>query len=172
MKGHPRFALKIALGTLGLLVWGTGWADAGGWLRRRTATTTAPAPAPAPGPVPTSYSPSPYPMLGTFYPSPYLMVRGNFPAGGGYSPLGSYGDTSLVINGPLSAFRAYTAPVVSYTRGYDGRPAVVEGYSFSTPNRPEVTPVVYPTQANYYYRIRTPGEPPWWANGSNWIDQN
>jgi hypothetical protein len=111
-------------------------------------------------------------MLGTFYPTPSLMVRGNWPAGGGYSPLGSYGDTSMSINGPLSAFRGYTAPVVTYARGYDGRPVALEGNSFSTPNRPDVTPVVYPTQMNYFYRIRESGDPPWWGSGMNWIDQN
>ena len=48
-----------------------------------------------------------------------------------------------------------------------------EGNSFSTPNLPRITPVVYPTQANYYYRIRgETGEPPWSANGVDWIDQN
>jgi len=111
-------------------------------------------------------------MLGTFYPSPYLMVRGNAPAGGGYSPLGLYGDASMAIYGPLSPFRGYTAPVSTYARGYDGRPVLLNENSFSTPNRPDVTPVVYPTQANYFYRIRTSGDPPWWGSGMDWIDQN
>jgi hypothetical protein len=172
MNRSWKFATGIALGALGLLVWGADWAEAGGWIRRRAAAAAAARPAPAPGPVPTSYSPSPYPMLGTFYPSPWLMVRGNFPAGGGYSPLGQYGDVTMALYGPLSPFREYTAPVVTYARGYDGKPVPLEGHSFSTPNRPETTPVVYPTQGNYFYRIRTQTEPPWWANGSNWIDQN
>ena len=111
-------------------------------------------------------------MLGTFSPTPYLMVRGNWPAGGGYSPLGAYGDNTLSVYGPLSALRGYTAPVTTYARGYDGRPVPVPGYSFSTPNRPDATPVVYPTQASYYYRIRESGDPPWWTSGSDWIDQN
>ena len=115
---------------------------------------------------------SPYPMLGTFFPSPYLMVRGNWPAGGGYSPLQMSGNVSMTVYGPLSPFRAYTAPTVTYASGYDGKPVAVPGYSFSTPNRPELTPVVYPTQANYYYRMRPSNDPPWWTNGMDWIDQN
>lgn len=111
-------------------------------------------------------------MLGTFYPSPYLFVRGNWPAGTGYSPLGVFGDASMAVYGPLSPFRPYTAPLVSYDRGYDGRLVPRDAYSFSTPNRPDATPVVYPTQANYFYRIRESGDPPWWSDGINWIDQN
>jgi hypothetical protein len=183
MSGEAKLGTKIFLGTIGLLAWGATCVEAGGWLRRRApapavaprpaVVTQAPRPAAAVSPlVPTSYTPSQYPMLGTFYPSPYLMVRGNWPAGGGYSPLGIYGDASMAVNGPLSPFRTYTAPVVTYARGYDGRPVAIEGTSFSTPNRPEITPVVYPTQANYFYRIREPGDPPWWANGMDWIDQN
>jgi hypothetical protein len=182
---------RIALGALGLLLWGASWAEAGLWQRRRAAraaattvavpvrpTTTKVAAPPPPrpvmaAPVPASYQPSAYPMLGTFYPSPWLMVRGNWPAGGGYSPLGIFGDASMAVNGPLSPFRFYTAPVATYERGYNGSLISREGYSFSTPNRPEATPVVYPTQANYYYRIRgEPGEPPWWTTGMDWIDQN
>jgi hypothetical protein len=122
--------------------------------------------------VSTSYTPSGYPMLGTFYPTPTLMVRGNWPAGGGYSPLGIYGDVSMAVYGPLSPFRNYSAPVVTYGSGYDGRPVPLVGTSFSTPNRPEITPVIYPTQANYFWRIRDTGDPPWWGNGMDWIDQN
>jgi hypothetical protein len=186
MIGDLRVRTKIALGVLSLLACGSSWAEGAGWFRRRATvatptSATVPAPAPSPrgpiptaaSPTPTSFDPSPYPMLGTFYPSPYLMVRGNWPAGGGYSPLGLYGDQSMAVYGPLSPFRGYTAPVVTYTRGYDGRPVPVEGNSFSTPNRPDMTPVVYPTQSNYYYRIRgEPGDPPWWGTGTDWIDQN
>jgi hypothetical protein len=184
MISNLKVGTKIALGVLSLLAWSSSWAEGGGWLRRRT-TAAAPsavaAPAPTPRglvpttaavPTPTSFDPSPYPMLGTFYPAPYLMVRGNWPAGGGYSPLGLYGDQSMAVYGPLSPLRGYTAPVVTYTRGYDGRPVPLEGNSFSTPNRPDATPVVYPTQANYYYRIRESGDPPWWGSGMDWIDHN
>jgi hypothetical protein len=62
-----------------------------------------------------------YGRLGSFYPTPYLMVRGNAPAGGGYSPLGTFGETSMTLYGPLSPYRMTTAPVLTYTRGYDGR---------------------------------------------------
>ena len=47
--------------------------------------------------------------LGTFQPTPYIMVRGNWPAGGGYPPLEFYGDQSMVIYGPLSALRSRRA---------------------------------------------------------------
>jgi hypothetical protein len=185
MIGDLKVGTRIALGVLSLLAWSPNWAEAGGWLRRRT-TVATPTAAAAPAPsqaravptaavvaTPTSFDPSPYPMLGTFYPTPYLMVRGNWPAGGGYSPLGVYGDQSMAIYGPLSPFRSVTAPVVTYARGYDGRTVPLEGNSFSTPNRPDLTPVVYPTQANYFYRIRgESGDPPWWGSGMDWIDHN
>src|SRR5262249_34293609 len=63
--------------------------------------------------------------LGTFFPAPAVVVQGNYPAGGGYSPLGTLGDTTMSLYGPLSSFRTTTAPVLTYTRGYDGvvRPA-------------------------------------------------
>lgn len=110
--------------------------------------------------------------LGTFARTPYLFVRGNGPAGGGYSPLGEFGDASMSIYGPLSSFRMTSAPVLTYSRGYDGRTVVAPGTSFSTPNLPSLTPVVYPTQATNYYGPKQSGTPPWWANGMNWIDQN
>jgi hypothetical protein len=109
--------------------------------------------------------------LGTFQPTPYIMVRGNWPLGGGYSPLEVYGDMTLTLYGPLSSMRATSAPVRTYTRGYDGRIYAGEGTSFSTPNRPELSPVIYPTPANYYYGPRTNRTPPWWLSGDNWIDQ-
>jgi hypothetical protein len=110
--------------------------------------------------------------LGTFYPTPYIMVRGNAPAGGGYSPLNQDGDTTLSLYGPLSSFRMTSAPVLTYSRGYDGRTVIAPGTSFSAPNYPRLTPVVNPTQASYYYGFRRSGTPPWWASGINWIDQN
>jgi hypothetical protein len=169
MKRPAGARARWALGLIGLLVWGTNWAEAGGWARRHAARAVA---ATASVPVRTSFEPSPYPMLGTFYPSPFLMVRGNWPAGGGYSPLGIYGEASMAVYGPMSPLRGYTAPIVTYERGYDGRLIPRDATSFSTPNRPDATPVVYPTQANYFYRIRGSGEPPWWSDGTGWIDQN
>jgi hypothetical protein len=168
MMSKATVGTQVLLGVVGLLTWGAGGAE-GGWPYRRPAVVV---PTTAPRPVPGGYEPAPSPMLGTFYPSPYALVRGNWPAGGGYSPLGVYGDQSMSVYGPLSPFRGYTAPVATYTRGYDGRPVVLEGTSFSTPNQPDLTPVVYPTQANYFYRIRETGDPPWWGSAMNWIDQN
>ena len=55
--------------------------------------------------------------LGTFVPTPHIMVRGNGTAGGGYSPLGTFGDTTMSLYGPLSALRSTAAPVLTYTRG-------------------------------------------------------
>ena len=110
--------------------------------------------------------------LGTFYPTPYVTVRGDLPLGGGYSPLGIYGDQTLAIYGPLSAFRSSTAPVLTYTRGYDGRTHLTEAASFSNPNLPVLSPVRYPNPGNYYYGPRVVRPTPWGTNALNWIDQN
>jgi hypothetical protein len=110
--------------------------------------------------------------LGTFTPTPYIVARGSFPAGGGYSPLGLYGDTTMSLYGPTSAFRSIAAPVPVYVRGYDGRTYVAEGTSFSTPNMPALSPVVYPTQGSRAHGFSTSSTPPWWKSGINWVDQN
>jgi len=112
-------------------------------------------------------------QLGTFEPTPFIMVNGSGPAGGGYSSLDFYGGgQSLAIYGPTSAFRAVAAPVMTYSRGYDGRVYALPGISFSTPNLPGLSPVIYPTSASYYYAPRVNRTPPQWTSGSNWIDQN
>ena len=111
-------------------------------------------------------------QLGTFTSTPYIFVRGNGTAGGGHSPIDSFGEASMSIYGPLSSFRTVSAPVTTYTRGYDGRTRVGTGTSFSTPNLPGLSPVVYPTQANNANSFPTSGSPPWWAFGTDWIDHN
>ena len=112
-------------------------------------------------------------QLGTFQPTPFIMVLQGGPAGGGYSSLDYYGaGQSLQIYGPLSAFRAVAAPVMTYSRGYDGRVYASPGISFSTPNLPGLSPVIYPTSASYYYAPRVNRTPPQWTSGINWIDQN
>ena len=113
-----------------------------------------------------------YPGLGTFYPTPMLSSGGNAPAGYGYSPLGIYGETSTTLYGPLSAFRSNSAPLTVYSRGYDGRALPVEATSFSYPNYPPASRVVYPTRANVYTGFRAISSPPWQASAINWIDQN
>ena len=115
---------------------------------------------------------APSPMLGSFYPETTVNIRGNFEAGGGYSPLGTYGNTAATLYGPLSAFRATAAPVVMYGRGYDGsyRPEV--GTGFSTPNQPAISPVVYPTRLNSVGASHRMTTPPQWDSGINWIDLN
>ena len=111
--------------------------------------------------------------LGTFYPTPQIMVGGAYPtAGGGYSPLEIYGDATLPLYGPISAFRVSTAPVLTYSRGYDGQTRLVETNSFSYPNLPSVSPVVYPTESNYYWGPRSSRTPRWGSSAINWIDQN
>ena len=111
--------------------------------------------------------------LGTFQPTPYVMIGGDFPTGSvGYSPLEMYGDTALPLFGPTSAFRASTAPVLVYSRGYDGQTRAVEANSFSYPNFPPMSPVVYPTESNYYWGPRVPRTPRWGSSAINWIDQN
>ncbi len=111
--------------------------------------------------------------LGTFQPTPSVVVPGVGPSGGGYSSLDYYGaGQSLQIYGPLSAFRAVAAPVMTYSRGYDGRLYASPATSFSTPNMPALSPVIYPTSASYYYAPRVNRTPPQWTTGINWIDQN
>jgi hypothetical protein len=117
------------------------------------------------------YTSPPTSTLGTFEPTPYIMVRGSMPAGGGYTPLDSYGDQTMSLYGPFSPMRSVAAPVVTYTRGYDGQLRQSIGTSFSTPNLPGLTPVVYPTERNYYYGPRENRNPPWWTTGTNWIDE-
>jgi hypothetical protein len=100
------------------------------------------------------------------------MTRGNWPLGGGYSPLEVYGDQSMAVYGPLSPLRSTSAPVATYTRGYDGRIYRGRATSSSTPNLPGLSTVVYPTPASYYYSPRSNRTPPFWFSSSNWIDQN
>lgn len=115
---------------------------------------------------------APSPMLGTFYPSHDVDVVANFTTGGGYSPLGTYGDTAASLYGPLSAFRATAAPVQMYQRGYNGSFRPELGTGFSTPNQPALSPVVYPTRANAVGGARRMTTPPQWDNAINWIDLN
>jgi hypothetical protein len=171
LRRQQRFGLRPAmtLFLLGVCMNSLSQVEAGGLLRKRArpvpvVPTAVQVGAPAPDDV--------YPMLGTFYPTPVMTVRGNFPTSGGYAPLGQFGETTTALYGPTSALRATSAPVLTYSRGYDGRPIIREGTSFSTPNLPSITPVIYPTQATYFYGPRSTGNPPWWANGINWIDQN
>jgi hypothetical protein len=110
--------------------------------------------------------------LGTFQPTPYIMVGGSNPAGGGYSPLGVYGDQTMSLYGPLSPLRVSTAPVLGYTRGYDGQVRLTEANSFSYPNLPSLSPVVYPTESNNYFGPRVNRTPRWGSSAINWIDQN
>ncbi|APW62840.1 hypothetical protein [Paludisphaera borealis] len=112
------------------------------------------------------------PTLGTFEPTPYIMVGGASPIGGGYSPLGIYGDGSMALSGPFSPMRSKSAPVMTYSRGYDGVVRGVPGVSFSNPNLPALSPVVYPTPRSNYYAPRVNRTPSWWSSGVNWIDQN
>jgi hypothetical protein len=106
-------------------------------------------------------------MLGSFQASPYVTI------GHAYSPLSFYGrESSLAVYGPLSAFRATSAPVTTIVRGYDGQAAVVEGTSFSNPNQPNLSPFVYPTRASNYSALRYQTTPPQWDKAFMWIDQN
>lgn len=110
--------------------------------------------------------------LGTFEPTPYILVGGAAPIAGGYSPLGTYGDTSLSLNGPLASMRSISAPVVTYSRGYDGVLRATPGTSSSTPNLPLLSPFAYPTRRNNYYAPRSSPSQSQWTSGVNWIDQN
>ena len=112
-------------------------------------------------------------FLGTFEPTPYVIVRGNGPTGGGYTPFQNHGDSTMVMYGPMSVFRSTTAPVTAYVRGYNGALQPVPGISFSNPNLPGLSPVVYPTRSTTYFRSRFGNDPVMLPKDSmNWIDQN
>jgi hypothetical protein len=159
---HP-----IVLGALLTLTAGALTATAGEhrWRRGRRAAVAQP--------VPTAYRSDPVygGRLGTFVPTPAIVVQGNYPIGGGYSPLGTFGDTAMSLYGPFSALRTTTAPVRTYSRGYDGVVRPADMISTSYPNLPLLSPVAYPTRANNYYAPRILENP---AHNSaiNWIDQN
>ena len=79
----------------------------------------------------------------------------------------------MALYGPFSPFRSISAPVMTYSRGYDGRPRLADGVSSSTPNLPELSPITYPSRANtYYFGPRRQATPPQWDNDINWLDQN
>ena len=167
-----RTSIRLAVGlTLAVMAWlSVSTAEAGGRLIRRktrpvveTSTTARPEDQVAPSP-----------MLGSFRPTPYQHHRGNGASARtvGY-PLSFYGrESSLAVYGPLSALRATAAPVTTVVRGYDGRTAIVEGTSFSNPNQPALSPVVYPTRASNYSALRYQTTPPQWDKAFMWIDQN
>ena len=60
--------------------------------------------------------------LGTFYPTPYIMVRGNLPIGGGYSPLGIYGDQTLALSISCAFTATFTNRSGPYLRSRLRRP--------------------------------------------------
>jgi len=124
-------------------------------------------------PVPTAWRDDPVygGRLGTFMPTPAVVVQGNYPIGGGYAPLGTYGTTAMSLYGPFSSLRPTTAPVLTYSRGYDGVVRPAEAISTSYPNLPVLSPVAYPTRANYYYAPRIL-ENPAGNSAINWLDQN
>jgi hypothetical protein len=122
-------------------------------------------------PVPTAHRIDPVygDRLGTFFPTPAVVVQGNYPVGGGYAPLGTFGDTTMALFGPLSSFRTTTAPVLTYARGYDGVVRPAQFTSTSYPNLPYLAPVAYPTRANHYYAPRildNPGR----ESAIEWLD--
>lgn len=128
---------------------------------------------PAVQPVPTARRIDPVygDRLGTFYPTPAIFVQANYPAGGGYAPLGIFGEHNLSMYGPLSSFRTVTAPVSTYVRGYDGVVRPAETISNSYPNLPLLAPLAYPTRANDYYAPRIRNNPAQ-ESAINWLDQN
>jgi hypothetical protein len=111
---------------------------------------------------------APSPMLGSFYPTPYMTVGGN--GFSGYTPLNWYGEGTLSMYGPVSSLRAISAPVTTYSRGYDGIVRPTQGNTFSYPFLPPASPVVYPTRALQRDAFRHQSTPPWWNSGFNWVD--
>jgi hypothetical protein len=106
-------------------------------------------------------------MLGSFRSTPMITVGANPLIAGGFGR-----ENSLAVYGPLSAFRAYAAPVTTVVRGYDGVLTEVEGTAFSYPNLPALSPIVYPTRANNYTALPFQHTPPQLDRGTNWIDLN
>src|SRR5262249_35742380 len=82
--------------------------------------------------------------LGIFRPTPYITVGGDYPSGGGYSPLGIYGDQTMALYGPTSSLRPMTAPVVTYTRGYGGEVRPAPGNTSLHTHPPRLSPVHFP----------------------------
>jgi hypothetical protein len=142
-------------------------AKAGGPFKRRAGqvveTTTCVNPANATAP---SH------MLGSMWGTPMVQIAGDFPTGHGYSPLGQYGVNNLNLYGPTSIYRAMSAPVRVYSRGYDGNVYETEATGFSTPNYPPGSPIIYPTPNASYYRPRRSTIDPIYTNVNMWIDQN
>lgn len=162
-KGRRAPALLLVLGGLALAAT---TARAGGpHGRARRARPVVPTAVVAPAPV------APMQTSG-FYTTPMVLIRGSGYAGGGFTPLGQYGPYSMSYFGPFSAFRATAAPVAGYARGYDGlyRPTVAR--TFSTPNQPYMSPVVYPTQSTHVDGPRRPIFFPANDAAINWLDQN
>ena len=112
-------------------------------------------------------------MLGTFNPTPLVVIGSNSSTFGGFSPIGFYGrENSLNVYGPLSAFRETSAPVNTVVRGYNGIPTAIRGTTYSNPNLPDLSPVVYPTRASNYSALRYQGTSPYRDRAYMWIDQN
>jgi hypothetical protein len=163
----PSPVRPFAVGVILILSVGASTAAAGErhWRRARPQAVAQPVPTAA------RMSPVYAGRLGTFMPTPAVVVQGNYPAGGGYSPLGTFGDTTMSLYGPFSAFRTTTAPVLTYSRGYDGVVRPAEAITTSYPILPWLSPVAYPTRANYYYGPRIIDDPAG-TSAINWIDQN
>ena len=139
----------------------------GGPPRWRTRAVAPPAPIRAKDQV------APNSMLGTFRSTPVITVRGNGVIGGGYSPIGLYGENNaMTLFGPFSSLRETAAPVNTVVRGYNGVATVSEVTSYSTPFQPDLSPVKYPTRVSNYTAPRGPGIPPRTGSAIMWIDQN
>jgi hypothetical protein len=112
-------------------------------------------------------------QLGTFTPDRTLFIGGPIQPTVGPTTLGMFGPDVGSVIGPLSALRETAAPVLTYSRGYDGTLVPSMGTSFSNPNLPGLSPIKYPTRANI---APGPGpriqRPRYWPPATNWIDQN
>lgn len=171
-SGSFRAHAAVAAAAAVLLLVVATTAQAGDGQRRRARRAAAAAAAARPV-VPTARVVDPVyaGRLGTFNPTPAILVQGNYPVGGGYSPLGTYGETTMSLYGPFSSMRTTTAPVQVYTRGYDGVVRTGTAISTSYPNLPALSPVAYPTRANNYYAPRV-RENPAETSAYMWLDQN
>ena len=98
-------------------------------------------------------------------------MQGNYPAGGGYSPLGIYGDRACRCIGPLSSFRTTTAPVLTYVRGYDGVVRPAEAITTPIPTCRYLAPVAYPTSCESLLCARVRDNPAE-ESAIDWLDHN
>ncbi len=109
--------------------------------------------------------------LGSFAPTPTLFLGGSEFSNGGYTPLSGSPRRSILVHGPVSAYRAVTVTQPLVTTDFRGGLTVTEGYQFVYPYYPRVfDPIPSPrprlnriTPTSFRSRSSRP-------SGINWYD--